>query len=60
MTKEYVKAFNKLTKDLKVEFVKVPAHSNVKYNELADKLAKEAFHGDGYLNKMKKTYNIKD
>ena len=60
MTKEYVKAFNKLTKDLKVEFVKVPAHSNVKYNELADKLAKEAFHGDGYLNKMKKTYNVKD
>lgn len=60
MTKEYVKAFNQLTKDLKVEFVKVPAHSNVKYNELADKLAKEAFHGDGYLNKMKKTYNIKD
>lgn len=60
MTEEYVKAFNQLTKNLKVEFVKVPAHSNVKYNELADKLAKEAFNGDKYLNKMKKKYNIKD
>lgn len=49
-----------VSKDLKVEFVKVPAHSNVKYNELADKLAKEAFHGNEYLNKMKKKYNVKD
>lgn len=39
------KAFYDAIKDhLKVEFIKVPAHSGVKYNELADSLAKDAIN----------------
>jgi len=31
-----------LSKDIKVEFIKVKAHSGIEMNELADKLAKDA------------------
>ena len=43
VAKMYVDAYNKLkSKGLEVEFVKVPGHSNVIYNEKADQLAKAA------------------
>lgn len=58
MTESYVKMFNQLTKNIEVEFIKVPAHSNVKYNELADELAKQAFIGDEFLKSMNSKYNI--
>lgn len=58
MTESYVKMFKQLTKNMEVEFVKVPAHSNVKYNELADELAKQSFKGDEYLKSMNSKYNI--
>lgn len=41
-TRAYAGFFDKISKELKVEFIKVAAHTGVKYNEMADKLAKEA------------------
>ena len=40
LTGKYAEAMRKWGKDIKLHFTKVPAHSNVYYNELADKLAK--------------------
>lgn len=45
-TKKYVNFIKKYSSSLKIEFVKVLAHSGVKYNEQADKLAKKALHVD--------------
>lgn len=42
-TKAYKDFYNDAKRKLQIEFVKVKAHSGNKYNELADKLAKEAF-----------------
>lgn len=41
-TKLYRDFYNSISKKLKVDFIKVKAHSGDKYNEEADKLAKEA------------------
>lgn len=41
-TQAYKEYYNSIKEKLKVEFIKVPAHAGVKYNELADQLAKEA------------------
>jgi ribonuclease H-related protein len=41
-TKLYRDFYNSISKKLNIEFVKVKAHSGDKYNEEADKLAKEA------------------
>lgn len=41
-TKSYKKYYDSIKNRLKVKFVKVKAHSGIKYNELADRLAKEA------------------
>jgi ribonuclease HI len=41
-TKAYKAYFDSIKDKIKVEFIKVKAHSGNKYNEEADKLAKEA------------------
>lgn len=41
-TMEYKKFYDSIKDKLKVKFIKVKAHSGVKYNEIVDKLAKEA------------------
>ena len=41
-TKKYKAFYDDIIKDLDVEFVKVKGHSGDKYNDLADKLAREA------------------
>ena len=41
-TQDYVKFYNKVKTRVKVNFVKVEAHTGVELNELADKLAKDA------------------
>lgn len=41
-TKSYKSYYDSIKDKLKVKFVKVKAHSGVEYNELADRLAKEA------------------
>ena len=50
-TKKYIEFLNKYKSLLKIEFVKVLAHSGVKYNEEADKLAKKALEEKPELNK---------
>ena len=41
-TVSYKEYCEKMSKKIQLEFIKVPAHSGVEYNEMADKLAKEA------------------
>jgi Ribonuclease HI len=41
-TKKYREFFTDISKSVKVNFVKVTGHSGDKFNDLADKLAKEA------------------
>lgn len=43
LVKAYVKTIEDKFKDIDITFVKVPAHSGAKYNELADELAKHSF-----------------
>ena len=42
LTKEYREFCIEMFKKLDIKFVKVESHTNIKYNELVDKLAKEA------------------
>lgn len=42
LTNQYHQYMQDRMKDIKINFVKVKGHSGVKYNELVDKLAKEA------------------
>ena len=44
-TKAYKQYFDEVAKKVKIEFVKVKGHSNDKYNDMADELAKEALKG---------------
>ena len=39
---DYAESFQKLSSKIEVEFVKVKAHSGVKYNEMVDQIAKDA------------------
>lgn len=41
-TIQYKEYYDKIKKKLKINFIKVKAHSNDKYNDMADKLAKDA------------------
>ena len=41
-TKKYKAFYDEISKNIDVEFIKVKAHTTVKYNNLADKLAKSA------------------
>ena len=41
-TKAYKQYYNEMVKKVEIEFVKVKGHSNDKYNDLADELAKDA------------------
>lgn len=41
-TAEYKKAYDKLSKKVAISFVKVKGHSGDKYNDMADRLAKDA------------------
>ena len=42
LTKSYRKFCEDMSKKIKIEFVKVKSHTNIKYNEYVDKLAKKA------------------
>ena len=43
-TAAYSAFYDDISKKIKVDFIKVPAHSGVRYNEMADKLAKKALN----------------
>ncbi|MFD0942929.1 ribonuclease H1 domain-containing protein [Savagea faecisuis] len=47
-TISYKKYYDKIKKDVEIRFVKVKSHSGDEFNDLADKLAKEAFLQVGY------------
>ena len=54
LTQKYAAAMRGWSKDIKILFTKVPAHSNVTYNELADQTAKRGLtEGEG-VPKVKK------
>ena len=50
--KQYVNFIKEKSALVSIEFCKVPAHSGIEYNEMADKLAKNSLLEKGY-----KTYN---
>lgn len=52
ITQEYLKFIQEKKAILEIEFIKVPAHSGIKYNEEVDAVAKNALLSNGY-----KTYN---
>ncbi|OUO75544.1 hypothetical protein B5F53_18225 [Blautia sp. An249] len=52
ITRKYVQFVQEKSKALQIEFIKVPAHAGVKYNEEADSIAKNALLAKGH-----KTYN---
>ena len=41
LTQKYAEAMRGWSRSIEIKFTKVPAHSHVKYNELADYLAKK-------------------
>lgn len=42
VSKDYAASFQQLASKIEVEFVKVKAHSGIKYNEMVDQMAKDA------------------
>jgi len=48
LTKEYAKFISDQRENIDIDFVKVPAHIGVKYNEEADRLAKRSLLSRGY------------
>ena len=52
LTKSYRDWMNDKRKRIKISFFKVEAHTNVKYNELADKLAKQGLEKEPGLPKL--------
>ena len=45
LTKKYAQAMNRWAENIQIRFNKVTAHTNVYYNEMADKLARSAIPG---------------
>lgn len=44
LTQQYAKFVQEMEKKIKVSFFKVPAHTGITYNEVADQLAKDSLH----------------
>lgn len=54
LTQKYAKAMRDWGQTIKITFTKVTAHTNVYYNEMADKLAKEALETVTGIPKIQK------
>lgn len=54
LTGKYAASMREWGRSIKISFTKVPAHSNVKYNELADKLAKKGLTEGQGVPKVRK------
>ena len=54
LTQKYAEAMQEWSKNIKIIFTKVPAHSNVKYNEVADQTAKKGLTEGNGVPKVKK------
>lgn len=53
LTSKYANAMREWSKNISIKFTKVPAHSNVFYNELADELAKKGLTEGNGIPKIK-------
>ena len=53
LTKKYAAAMQGWGKEIQISFTKVAAHINVYYNEMADKLAKEALEKETGIPKVR-------
>lgn len=53
LTQKYAGAMREWGKQISIRFTKVTAHTNVKYNELADKLAKTGLHAGNGVPKVR-------
>lgn len=53
LTKKYAAAMQGWGKGIRISFTKVAAHTNVYYNEMADKLAKEALEKEAGIPKVR-------
>ena len=58
-TQKYSAAMRDWGKNIKISFVKVPAHSNVKYNELADQMAKKGITEAKGIPKVQKLEELR-
>lgn len=54
LTQKYAAAMGEWSRSIKITFTKVAAHSNIKYNELADKLAKKGLTEGNGVPKVRK------
>ncbi len=59
LTRKYALAMREWGKDIEICFIKVAAHTNVYYNELADKMAKTGLREGNGIPKVRKLENAK-
>ena len=59
LTKKYAQAMKEWGKEIRILFTKVAAHSNVRFNELADSLAKEGLEAANGVPAVKKLEEMK-
>lgn len=60
LTQKYAQAMREWTKSIEIRFTKVPAHSNVYYNELADKMAKTGLTEGNGIPKVRKLEEMRE
>lgn len=60
LTQKYAQAMREWKKSIEIGFTKVPAHSNVYYNELADKLAKTGLTEGNGIPKVRRLEEMRE
>lgn len=60
LTSKYAAAMREWAGGIKIRFVKVAAHANVYYNELADKMAKTGLRGPDGVPKVRRIEEMKE
>ena len=59
LTQKYARSMQEWSKSIRMKFTKVAAHSNIKYNELADQMAKKGLTEGNGIPKVKKIEEMK-
>lgn len=54
LTQKYAAAMREWSRSIRITFTKVPAHSNVRYNELADRMAKKGLTSADGIPKIRR------
>ncbi len=60
LTQKYAKAMGEWSQSIAITFTKVPAHSNVKYNEMADQVAKAGLTQADGVPRVKRLEEMKE